>query len=249
MSVLSVESVCVNFIRKGVGVAALSDVSLSVKKGEIVALIGESGSGKSTLARAIVGLLPVASGQIHIDGQPLPRRGRRPVAMVFQDPLGSLDPRFTGARAIREILRVHNLVERADEGDRMLELLDLVGLPADLVDSRPRYLSGGQQQRLAIARALASEPAFLILDEALSALDASVRAQVLRMLADLRTRLDIGMLFIGHDLALVRQLADRVAVLKNGVLVEVASADEFFAAPAHPYSRELLDAVPTLRGR
>jgi ABC-type glutathione transport system ATPase component len=167
--------------------------------------------------------------------------------MVFQDPLGSLDPRVSVEASITEILRVHRLCPRSQERARALALLDLVGLPADAAASRPRFLSGGQQQRVAIARALAAEPRILLLDEALSALDASVRAQMLALIADLRARLGIGALFIGHDLALVRQLADRVAVLQLGALVESGPAEEFFSAPKHPYSRELLAAVPVLK--
>jgi ABC-type glutathione transport system ATPase component len=247
VSGLVVDAVSVEYVRRGASITALDEVSLTVAEGEIVALVGESGSGKSTLARAVAGLVETAAGTILFDGVAIPTRGRKPVAMVFQDPLGSLDPRLTVAAAITEILRVHRLRPRAGERARTAELLELVGLPPEVAGVRPRYLSGGQQQRVAIARALASEPRILLLDEALSALDASVRAQMLRLIMELRSRLGIGALFIGHDLALVRQLADRVAVLQLGRLVEVSSAEEFFLSPQHPYSRELLAAVPVLR--
>ena len=246
MSTLALDSVSVRYSRGGVQFEALSNVSLTVSEGEVLALIGESGSGKSTLARGVVGLTPISSGTIRFDGKPLQFRGRRPVGIVFQDPLGSLDARMTVEKALTEVLRVHRLRPASTQSARVLELLGLVGLPPEVARLKPGALSGGQQQRVAIARALAAEPRILILDEPVSALDVSIRAQVLRLLSDLRTRLGIGLLFIGHDLAVVRQLADRVAVLYRGVLVEEATAESFFALPEHPYSRELLASVPSI---
>jgi ABC-type glutathione transport system ATPase component len=243
---LTLEAVCVQYSHAGVRFHALHDVSLSIGEGEVLALVGESGSGKSTLARAVVGLTPISSGSIQFDSRPLPSRGRRPVGIVFQDPLGSLDTRMTVEKALTEVLRVHRLVPASGQRDRCLELLELVGLPAEVASLKPGALSGGQQQRVAIARAMAAEPRILILDEPVSALDVSIRAQVLRLLSDLRTGLGIGLLFIGHDLAVVRQLADRVAVLYRGVLVEEADAQSFFASPRHEYSRELLASVPSI---
>jgi oligopeptide/dipeptide ABC transporter ATP-binding protein len=247
VSGLEVKGASVRYVRDGAYFNALQDVSLSVPQGQTVALIGESGSGKSTLARAVVGLVPLRSGEVLFEGIPLPRRGRRPVGMVFQDPLGSLDPLMTVTAALREVLTVQKLRAAEEQADRVAELLSWVGLPPEAADLRPAQLSGGQQQRVAIARALASEPRALVLDEPVSALDVSVRAQILRLLHELRQRLDIALLFIGHDLAVVRQLADRIAVLYRGHLVEEAPAAEFFARPLHPYSQALLASVPSLR--
>jgi ABC-type glutathione transport system ATPase component len=246
MSVLALESVSVRYSRAGVQFDAVHDISLSIAEGEVLALVGESGSGKSTLARAIVGLTPIDAGTVTFDGRPLPTHGRRPIGIVFQNPLGSLDARMTVEKAITEILQVHRLVPATQRRQRCRELLELVGLPPEVAPLKPGALSGGQQQRVSIARAMAGEPRILILDEPVSALDVSIRAQVLRLLDDLRSRLGIGLLFIGHDLAVVRQLADRVAVLYQGELVEVATAEDFFASPKHEYSQMLLDSVPSL---
>jgi ABC-type glutathione transport system ATPase component len=246
MSPLTLESVSVRYSRAGAHFDAVRDVSFSVAEGEVLALVGESGSGKSTLARAIVGLTPISMGSITFDDKPLPTRGRRPVGIVFQNPLGSLDARMSVEKALAEILQVHRLVPATQRRQRCHELLELVGLPQEVARLKPGSLSGGQQQRVSIARAMAAEPRILILDEPVSALDVSIRAQVLRLLDDLRSRLGIGLLFIGHDLAVVRQLADRVAVLYRGELVEMAPAEQFFASPEHEYSRLLLDSVPSL---
>lgn len=246
MGDLELESVSVRYSRAGVHFDAVHDVSFSVAEGEVLALVGESGSGKSTLARAIMGLTPISAGSIRFRGAPLPTRRRRPVGIVFQNPLGSLDARMSVERTLSEILQVHHIVPAAERRDRCHELLGLVGLAPEVARMKPGSLSGGQQQRVSIARALAAEPSILILDEPVSALDVSIRAQVLRLLDDLRSRLGIGLLFIGHDLAVVRQLADRVAVLYRGELVEVAPAGEFFASPQHTYSRILLESVPSL---
>lgn len=246
MSLLELEGISVRYFRSGEFFYGVRDVSLAVAEGETLALVGESGSGKSTLARAAVGLVPLAAGEIRFRGRPLARRGPRPVAMVFQDPLGSLDPRMPIGDAIAEVLAIHRLCERGERRQRVSELLRSVGLPPQAADVRPRELSGGQQQRAAIARALAAEPRVLILDEPVSALDVSIRAQILRLLADLQERLSIAYVFIAHDLAVARQLAQRVAVMYRGRLLEVAPAAEFFAQPLHPYSRALLEAVPSL---
>jgi ABC-type glutathione transport system ATPase component len=246
MSSLTLDSVSVRYSRAGTHFDAVHEVSLSVAEGEVLALVGESGSGKSTLARAIVGLTPTCAGSITFDDRPLPKSGRRPIGIVFQNPLGSLDARMSVERALAEVLQVHRLVPASQRRQRCHELLELVGLPREVARLKPGSLSGGQQQRVSIARAMAAEPRILILDEPVSALDVSIRAQVLRLLSDLRSRLGIGLLFIGHDLAVVRQLADRVAVLYRGELVEVAPAEEFFALPQHEYSRVLLESVPSL---
>lgn len=247
MSLLELDSVSVRYFRDGSFFHAVRDVSLTVDEGQTLALVGESGSGKSSLARAIVGLVPTASGTIRLNGRPFPKRGQRPVAMVFQDPLGSLDPRMPIGAAIAEVLTIHRLLERGDRHRRVLELLSWVGLPPTVAELRPQRLSGGQQQRAAIARALAAEPRILILDEPVSALDVSIRAQILRLLGSLRERLDISYLFIAHDLTVVRQLAERIAVMYRGRMVEVAPAAAFFETQLHPYSKALVSAVPSLR--
>jgi len=247
MSLLEFDSVSVRYFRDGAFFHAVRDLSLMVDEGETLALVGESGSGKSTLARAAVGLTPLSSGAIRVAGQPLPRRGRRPVGVVFQDPLGSLDPRMTIGAALEEVLAIHGLAQGPERPKRVADLLFQVGLATDTAHLRPKQLSGGQQQRAAIARAIAAEPRVLFLDEPVSALDVSIRAQILRLLADLRERLHITYVFIAHDLAVVRQLADRIAVMYRGRLVEVAPAGQFFADQLHPYSKALIEAVPSIR--
>jgi len=217
-------------------VRAVRDVSLSVAPGTTLALVGESGSGKSTLARLAAGLLAPDSGTV--------RRAAGRVAMVFQDPAGSLDPRWTVAASIAEPLRVLRLRRgTAAIAARVGELLEAVGLPADYGRRRPGRFSVGQVQRISIARALAAEPDFLVCDEPTSALDVSVQAQVLNLLRDAQARLGLGMLLVSHDLGVVRFMADRVAVLQAGRVVECATADALFAAPGHPYTRQLLAAA------
>ena len=229
---------------------AVDGVTLVVRRGEILGLIGESGCGKSTLARIVACLVPPTGGRVVLDGQDLTalgkrrlRAARRRVQMVFQDPFASLDPRMTVAQTLLEPLA--NLgMARSDRTERVGELLDMVELGIRLRDRYPHELSGGQRQRVAIARALAPSPSLLICDEPVSALDVSIQAQVLDLLADLRARLDLTCLFITHDLAVVRHIADRVAVMYLGRLVEVAEADGLFDGPKHPYTQALLDAVP-----
>ncbi|MHB8470608.1 MAG: ABC transporter ATP-binding protein [Gaiellaceae bacterium] len=245
MSVLELDRVSVRYLRGRSLFYAVRDVSLDLGEGETLALVGESGSGKSTLARAAVGLASLSSGVISIAGRPLRTRGPRPIGMVFQDPLGSLDPQMSIGAAIDEVLRIHG--KRNGDNRKVEALLESVGLPATAAQLRPRQLSGGQQQRAAIARALAAEPRVLILDEPVSALDVSIRAQILRLLANLQERLGIAYLFIAHDLAVVHQLANRVAVMYRGRIVELADAPDFFAQPLHPYATALLEAVPSLR--
>jgi len=229
---------------------AVDGVDLDVKGGQALGLVGESGSGKTTLARVVVGLQAPTSGEVRLDGDLLV--GRRPkalarrVAIVFQDPYSSLDPRMTVRQALAELLRVHVLVPRDRIEDRCRELVALVGLAPEALGAQPHQFSGGQRQRVAIARALALEPDLLVADEPVSALDVSVKVTVLRLLADLRRRLDLALLFISHDLAVVRHLCDHVAVMYLGRIVEEAPADQLFADPRHPYTRSLLEAVPRL---
>jgi oligopeptide transport system ATP-binding protein len=229
---------------------AVDDVSLAVDAGASVGLVGESGSGKTTVARVLCGLQPPGSGVVLLDGQRLPRRRsvaqRRAVQMVFQDPFGSLNPRRRIGSMLSELLRVHGLAKGA-EGARALELLELVGLPGAALDRYPAAFSGGQRQRVAIARALAAEPRIVIADEPVSALDVSVQATVLRVFAQLRSELDIGLLLISHNLAVIRVLCETVAVMYLGRLVETGTTAELFEDPRHPYTRALLAAVPRLR--
>lgn len=233
-------------------VRALSEVSLTVGEGEIVGLVGESGSGKSTLARVVCGLEPKQDGALIFAGAPLPdkrpRSLRREIQMVFQDPYASLDPRMTIRQTLAEVLTVHRIVPRSQLRTKCAELLDLVQLPTTLLDARPAGMSGGQRQRIAIARALAVNPRLLIADEAVAALDVSVQAGIVNLLSDLRSQLGLSILFIAHDLAVVRTVCDRVAVIYAGTIVEERPCLELFEDPEHDYTRRLLSAVPRLDG-
>jgi peptide/nickel transport system ATP-binding protein len=251
---LELEGLTVRFAVGGRGqfVTAVDNASLAVSQNEVVGLVGESGCGKSTLARTIVGLHRPASGRVLFKGQDVTalrganlRAYRRRVQYVFQDPYSSLSPRLSVSAAIEEPLIIHGMSDRTQRGHRVSELLDLVGLPESVAGQRPAGLSGGQRQRVAIARALAVRPELLICDEPVSALDVSIRAQIMNLFLDLQQSLGIGMLFIAHDLGLVRRISDRVAVMYLGSVVEEARADDLFEAPAHPYSSALLAATPT----
>jgi oligopeptide/dipeptide ABC transporter ATP-binding protein len=229
---------------------AVDGVDLDVGKGEIVGLVGESGCGKSTLGRCIVGLYPPTAGEIRYRGSALSatrdRPTRRRMQMVFQDPYSSLNPRMTVRQTLRELLRVHRLVPETNIDVRCRELLDLVGLSARSLDAYPRQFSGGQRQRVSIARALALEPELLVADEPVSALDVSVQATVLNLLQDLRQTLGLSILLIAHNMAVVRQVCDRVAVMYLGRIVETAATAILFGDPRHPYTQGLLRAVPRL---
>jgi oligopeptide/dipeptide ABC transporter ATP-binding protein len=229
---------------------AVDEVDLEVRPGEALALVGESGSGKSTLALALAGLRPETRGEIRLDGRVLPARrsrdDRRRIQVVFQDPYSSLNPRLTVGAMLGELLRVHQIVPRDEVRSYSAELLRLVGLDDGALSAYPRQFSGGQRQRVAIARALALRPEVLIADEPVSALDVSVQATILNLLGDLRAELGLTMLFISHNLAVVRHLCDRVAVMYLGRIVEVAPAEQLFRDPRHPYTRALLAAIPRL---
>jgi peptide/nickel transport system ATP-binding protein len=238
------------FAGRGAAAQAVKDVSLSVRRGETLGLVGESGSGKSTVARCVARLIDADGGRVmlgDIDLRPLSRRQLRPlrkrVQMIFQDPYSSLNPRRTVGRLIAEGPMVHGMPE-GEALARGRELLELVGLGAHVVDRYPEEFSGGQRQRIGIARALALDPQLLVADEPVSALDVSVQAQVLRLLADIRDRLQLSMLFITHDLRVAAQVCDTIAVMRYGEIVESGPTARIFRDPQHPYTRELLAAVP-----
>ncbi|NUS58891.1 MAG: ABC transporter ATP-binding protein [Streptomycetaceae bacterium] len=233
-------------------VVALDDVSLELRRGETLGVVGESGSGKSTLVRTLVGIHAPTSGRILFEGRDLTKPGRaelrnlrRHVQMVFQDPYASLNPRMTVGAIIADPLVSQGIGTVADQRRRVAELLERVGLDAAAADRHPRDFSGGQRQRIGIARALAPEPSVLICDEPVSALDVSVQAQVVNLLADLQAELGLSMIFIAHDLAVVRQISHRIAVMRAGRVVETGPAEELCAHPRHPYTRDLLAAVPS----
>ncbi|WP_136519868.1 MULTISPECIES: ABC transporter ATP-binding protein [Cellulomonas] len=230
---------------------AVDDVSFVVPRGRTVAVVGESGSGKSTVAKMMLGLLPPTSGTIRFDGVDVTGKDRaaevafrRRVQPIFQDPYASLDPLFTIYRTIEEPLRAHGIGDGASRRARVRELMDQVALPAELLRRYPAELSGGQRQRVAIARALALEPELVVCDEAVSALDVIVQSQILRLLVELQERLGLSYLFISHDLAVVRQVADHVCVMQSGRLVEEGTVEDVFERPRTEYTRTLLDAIP-----
>ena len=230
---------------------AVDDVSFGIRKGTTTALVGESGSGKSTVANIILNLIDPTSGKVFHDGVDLSTLGpkelfalRRIMQPVFQNPYGSLDPMYSIFRVVEEPLRVHGIGTAKEREARVAELLDMVSLPRSVMRRYPHELSGGQRQRVAIARALALKPQIVVLDEAVSALDVLVQAQILRLLSDLQSELELTYLFITHDLAVVRQIADDVVVMEHGRIVESGVADELFANPRQDYTRELIRAVP-----
>lgn len=233
-------------------VHAVSGVTLTVRDGETLGLVGESGSGKSSLARALLQLPPPQGGSIRFDGNELTQlRGKalravRPrLQMIFQDPIASLNPRRRVAEIIAEPLIVSGVADAAERTRRVRAVMEAVGLDPDLVwNRRPHEFSGGQCQRIAIARALVLEPSLIVCDEPVSALDVSIRAQILNLLEDMKARFGLTLLFIAHDLAVVKSVSDRVAVMYLGKLCEVASSEDLFASPAHPYTAALMAAIP-----
>lgn len=248
MKELAFDHVTVRFGSGRRGTTAVDAVDLTVPAGRVVGLVGESGSGKTTLARAAVGLAPIASGRILLDGQPLRHRARqlerRPLQMVFQDPASSLDPRMTIGESIAEAMP--RAVTRGAGGRKAetARLLELVELTADSAAVYPAQLSGGQRQRAALARALAGQPDVIIADEITSALDVSIQGTVLNTVRDLQRRLHLSMLFISHNLAVVRYVSDVIAVMYLGRIVECGPADDVLLHPQHPYTMELLAAAP-----
>ncbi|GGS63208.1 ATP-binding cassette domain-containing protein [Nonomuraea spiralis] len=237
--------------RSGAAVHALREVSLTVHRGERFGIVGESGSGKSTLLRLLCGLDRPTSGTVAFDGREitgLPERRlrflRENLQIVFQDPMSSLDPRMR----VRDLVAEPLVALGLPVGTRVAELLEEVGLPASAADRYPHQFSGGQRQRIAIARALAPRPKVLVADEPVSALDVSVRGQILNLLADLVDELGLTLVFVSHDLSVVRHVCETVAVMSGGEIVETGPVDDVWAAPRHPYTRDLLRAVPTLEG-
>jgi oligopeptide transport system ATP-binding protein len=247
--VLEVRGLCMEFPGKPAS-RVLNRVDLHLDRAEILGLVGESGCGKSTLAGCIVGRHRPTDGEVLVIGRPMPRQrsadDRRRVQLVFQDPGSALNPARRIGGMLAELLLVHGLAPRREVRPRCVELLRSVGLDASVLDVYPRALSGGQQQRVGLARALALEPEAIVADEIVSALDVSVQASVLDLLVELRERLGVAILFISHDLAVVRQFCDRVAVMHQGRIVEVDRVDAVFSRPRHPCTRRLLAAIPTL---
>jgi len=229
---------------------AVAGVSLTMEPGETVAVVGESGSGKTTLARAIAGLIPVAEGAVRFQGRPVANLGRaarkelhREIAMIFQDPVGSLSPRFSVRGLLAEPFRIHGLAER-DLDAEVTRLLGLVGLPPAIAERHPHQLSGGQARRVGVARAIALSPKLVIADEPTAGLDVSVQGEVLNLLNELRERLGLSMLIITHNLNIVRHIADRMAIMYLGRIVEAGETAAIFVNPRHPYSLALLSANP-----
>jgi oligopeptide/dipeptide ABC transporter ATP-binding protein len=256
LSALELTDVVVEYERRGLApVRAVAGASLEVDRGQIVGLVGESGCGKSTLARAAIGMVAPLSGTVHFEGRevrPLSRGARaRELArlqMVFQNPFSSLNPRRKVGEQIGDALAILGLAARRERAGRIAELLEQVGLPPGAARGYPHEFSGGQRQRIAIARALAASPSVMVLDEPLASLDASAQAQIANLLVSLARELDLGLLLISHDLAIVRHVADRVAVMYLGLIAETAPTRELWATPLHPYTEALIEAVPHADG-
>jgi oligopeptide transport system ATP-binding protein len=240
-------------IEREVGsVKAVDGISFEIQRGETLGLVGESGCGKTTVGRTILGLYPITEGSVNIAEIQVEKAGkedlktlRRKAQMIFQDPYASLNPRWTVSAIIAEPLRVHKLLlNEKERTERVHELMLLVGLSPRLINRFPHEFSGGQRQRIGVARALASEPDFIVCDEPISALDVSIQAQVVNLLEELQDQFNLTYLFIAHDLSMVRHICDRVAVMYLGVIVELAEKDELYENPLHPYTKALLSAVP-----
>jgi peptide/nickel transport system ATP-binding protein len=261
MSLLQIKDLEVRFTASGSGlfglskqwVRAVNGVSLNLAAGETLGLVGESGSGKSTLGRAILHLNPISAGQVLFEGVDMAQgsaidiaRLRRETAMIFQDPYAALNPRHTIGETLAEVLRVQRKVAPHNIRARVDELLELVGLRPELASRKPGSLSGGQCQRVGIARALAVEPRLIIADECVAALDVSIQGQIINLLLELQQRMNLAILFIAHDLAIVRRLCDRVAVMYLGKIVEEGPVEAVFTAPRHPYTAALIEAIPQI---
>ena len=259
--VLAVENLRVEFprrqglLRSADPFVAVRSASFTLRRGETLGLVGESGSGKTTLGRAVLRLIPSASGRVLFEGADLSevgasdlRRLRARMQMIFQDPAASLNPRMRVGEIVAEPLAIHRIGSgRADRRRRASALLDRCGMPGDILDRYPHQFSGGQRQRIAIARALAVNPALIVCDEPTSALDVSVQAQVVNLLQDLQDELGLAFLFISHDMAVVSHICQRIAVMKVGRIVETGEVDQIIRSPGHPYTRSLLSAVPRMQ--
>jgi oligopeptide transport system ATP-binding protein len=238
--------------REVASVKAVDGVSFKLHEGETLGLVGESGCGKSTTGLAVLRMLPITEGKVVFEGVDITRHSqaqmrpiRRRIQMVYQDPFGSLDPRMTVGDIIGEPLEIHKLHgDRKERRARVMELLEMVGLRDDMIDRYPHQFSGGQRQRIGIARALAVEPRLLICDEPVSALDVSIQAQVVNLFQELQDRLGISCIFVAHDLAVVRHVSNRIAVMYLGTIVEISSRDELYANPKHPYTKALMSSIP-----
>jgi ABC-type oligopeptide transport system ATPase subunit len=249
---LAIEQLSKHFPVKGGGrVHALNGVSLVQQRGETIGIVGESGCGKSTLARAVLRLIEPSAGRVRFEGEDLGalspralRRRRRDMQIVFQDPYAALDPRFRIDATLEEPLVIHRQGGRRARREKVRELLALVGLPDDALARYPHEFSGGQRQRIGIARAIAVDPKLLVLDEPVSALDVSIQSQILKLLVELRERLSLSYLFISHDLAVIRYISERVAVMYLGQIVELGAAATIYESAAHPYTQALLSAIP-----
>jgi peptide/nickel transport system ATP-binding protein len=250
--VLQVDHLVVEFRSGKQRVQAVTDISFSVKRGETLGLVGESGCGKTTTGRALVQVQRATSGTVRFNGQDLTkmagkelRRTRTKMQMIFQDPISSLNPRRRIREIVAEPLAIWGIGSRSEREERVRAMLDSVGIDPDTAgDRRPQEFSGGQCQRISIARALMAQPSLLICDEPVSALDVSVQAQILNLLADLKEEFGLTMVFIAHDLAVVKNVSDRVAVMYLGKLVEVTGSDELYRSPAHPYTEALMASIP-----
>lgn len=253
MSLLDIEHLSVWYpaIRGAPPVQAVNDVSFTIESNQVVGVVGESGCGKSTLARALLRLRPIHDGTIRFDGKDITTLNqqqmkpfRRQMQIVFQDPFGALNPRHSVETLLSEPLRIHSVGNRNQQRDRVHELLELVGLSHSILDKLAHEFSGGQRQRLAIARALALAPRFLIADEAVSALDVSVQSQIMNLIADLREQLRLSILFISHDLSVIRHVSDRILVMYLGRVLESGPTESVLENPLHPYTQALISAVP-----
>ena len=257
-AIIRVENLSKNFrakkgglLSRGGVLRAVNDVTLSIERGEVVGLVGESGSGKSTLGRAMLRLIEPTSGRIVFQDEDIThlsqtnlRRLRRHMQFIFQDPYSSLDPRKRVERLVGESFVIHGMYDKRQRRDRVVALLEQVGLSADHLNRYPHEFSGGQRQRLGIARAFTVEPSFIVADEPVSALDVSVQAQIINLLAELQERLHLAMMFISHDLSVVEHISDRVLVMYLGHILESAPTRTLYSSPAHPYTEALLSAAP-----
>jgi peptide/nickel transport system ATP-binding protein/oligopeptide transport system ATP-binding protein len=254
MPLLRVEHLSKRYVDpSGHDVLAVNDVSFDLAPGEVLGVVGESGAGKSTLGRMLIRVLEPTTGRILIEGHDFAalrgralKAARRNLQMIFQDPFSSLNPRHKIGHILAEPLIVHRLMDRAAIGTRVVELLGTVGLQPASVERYPHEFSGGQRQRIAIARALALKPKLIIADEPVSALDVSIQSQIINLIADLRAQLGLSVIFISHDLSVVRHLSNRIAVMKAGTIVELGPAETVFTHPQHAYTQALLAAIPRI---